>query len=134
MFFNNCQCCIFKAFLDAIKDINCNVDIPQPLEVSGTLDTNIPQPLEISGNINCQSNLPQPLEVSGNINCISTNSCAEGMSKILSQSNTFTEIVLDTGEQYQKPEDVTVDGSIVSFASQGQKIQTTVCKIEYVVL
>lgn len=135
---NNCFCCYFKKLYEAIKNINlsCNVDIPQPLEINGTVDcnSNFPQPLQIEGTVTCNTTIPQPLEVTGTINCVSTDSCAESMAKILSQSSSFTEIVLDTGEQYQKVEDVTVNGSIVSFSSQGKKIQTTVCKIEYVVL
>lgn len=118
--FNKCPCCITK-LIDAIKNINCNVDIPQPLEVGGT--------------ITCDGlTVPQPLQITGTVDCSSTDACAEGMAKILSQSSSFTEIVFDTGEQYQKVEDLTVDGPIVSFTSQGQKIQTVVCKIEYVVL
>ena len=116
----NCVCCLIKKLTDAIKNINVNCDIPQPLEVTG--------------NITCTSNIPQPLEVTGTITCVSTDACAEGMAKILSQSSSYNELVFDTGEQYQKVENLTVDGSIVTFESQGQKIQTTLCKIEYVVL
>lgn len=117
----NCVCCLIKKLTDAIKNINVSCDIPQPLEVSGT--------------ITCDSaNIPQPLEVTGTITCNSTDACAEGMAKILSQSSSYTELVFDTAEQYQKVTNLTVDGSIVSFESQGQKIQTTLCKIEYVVL
>lgn len=133
----NCVCCLIKNIIDAIKNINVSCNIPQPLEVSGTITcdgANIPQPLEVTGNITCTSNIPQPLEVTGTITCNSTDARAEGMAKILSQSSSYNELVFDTGEQYQKVENLTVDGSIVSFESQGQKIQTTLCKIEYVVL
>lgn len=112
----NCVCCLIKKLTDAIKNINVSCDIPQPLEV------------------NCNSQIPQPIAVTGTINCVSTDACAEAMAKILGQSSSYTELVFDTGEQYQKVENLTVDGSIVSFESQGQKIQTTLCKIEYVVL
>lgn len=121
MIFNQCQCCIAK-LIDAIKNIKCNVEVPQPLNVN----CNIPQPLPVS--------FVQPVEITGTVNSVSTDACAEAMAKILSQSSSFSEVVFDTAEQYQKVENLTVDGSIVSFESQGKKIQTTVCKIEYVVL
>lgn len=107
--------CCFK-IVEAIRGLK----IPQ------NISCDIPQPLEVS--------IPQPLEISGSITCNSVDACAEGMAKILSQSSSYTELVFDIGEQYQKVTDLTVDGSVVSFSSQGQKIQTTLCKIEYVVL
>lgn len=45
----NCTCCILKNLIDAIKNIK--------------LECNIPQPLEITGDINCNIELTQPLEV-----------------------------------------------------------------------
>lgn len=144
MFFNKCQCCIAK-LIDAINNIKCNVEVPQPLEVTGnvTSSLDIPQPLQIAGDVNCNVTQPlnvavaQPLEVTGTITCNSSSAadpCAEAMIKILSQSNSFSEIVFKNGEQYQKAEDVKVDGYILSFTSQGQKIQAPVCNVEYVVL
>lgn len=131
-------CCLIEELILTIKnipcklpqniDVNCNTSVPQPLDVNCNVD--IPQPLQVD----CNTKIPQPLEITGTINCVSTDSCAEGMAKILSQSNSYTEVVFDTGEQYQKVTDLTVDGSVVSFSSQGKKIQTTLCKIEYVVL
>lgn len=130
----NNLCCLVQELILTIKNLACklpkdievNCNIPQNLEVKCNAD--IPQPLEVNANI------PQPFEITGTINCVSTDSCAEGMAKILSQSSSYKEIVFDTAEQYQKVENLTVDGSIVSFESQGKKIQTTLCKIEYVVL
>lgn len=133
----NNLCCLIEELILTIKNIpcklpknfevNCNTSIP-PINVN--CNTDIPQPLEV----NCNTQIPQPLEITGTINCVSTDACAEAMAKILSQSSSYTEIVFDTAEQYQKVTDLTVDGSIVSFSSQGKKIQTTLCKIEYVVL
>lgn len=144
MFLNKCQCCMAK-LIEAIKNIKCSADIPQPLEISGnvTCTSEIPQPLQISGDVNC--NVPQPLtvsvgqpiEITGTVNCISSGSsdpCAEALVKILSQSSSFNEIVFDTGEQFQNAENVTVDGYILSFTSQNQKVQAPVCSVEYVVL
>ena len=119
-------CCLIEQLIRAIRDIQFQPT--KPIDVNCTTD--IPQPLEV----NCNTSIPQPVAVTGTINCVSTDACAEGMAKILSQSSSFSELVFDTAEQYQKVEDLTVDGSIVSFSSQGKKIQTTLCKIEYVVL
>ena len=141
----NCVCCLIKKLTDAIKNINVSCDIPQPLEVAGnvTSSLDIPQPLQIAGDVNC--NVPQPLnvsvgqpvEITGTITCTSSGAadpCTEAMIKILSQSNSFNEIVFKNDEQFQKVEDVTVDNYILSFSSQGQKIQAPVCNVEYVVL
>lgn len=122
-------------------DCNVNCDIPQPLQVEGNISTNIdiPQPLQVSGTINSNitgtitANIPQPLQITGTINTVFTDSCAEAMAKILGQSTSFNEIILQNGEQFQNAEDVTVNGSIVTFTSQNQKVQTTLCNIEYVV-
>lgn len=131
--------------VEAIKNIS--ISVPQPLDVNCT--TEIPQPLEVSGNISCQSNIPQPLqvtgslsvpqplEISGTITCNSSGStdpCTEAIIKILSQSSSFTEIVFKNDEQFQNAENVTVDGNILSFTSQNQKVQAPVCNVEYVVL
>lgn len=121
----NNLCCLIEELILTIKNIPCK--LPKNFEVN--CKTSIP-PI----NVNCNADIPQPLGITGTINCVSTDACAEAMAKILSQSSSYTEIVFDTAEQYQKVENLTVDGSIVSFESQGQKIQTTLCKIEYVVL
>lgn len=34
---DNCKCCFLKTLIDAIKNIKCNCDVPQPLEVSGNI-------------------------------------------------------------------------------------------------
>lgn len=115
-----CLCCILQNLINAIKSISVTCDIPQPLEVTGTIKTDV--------------QIPQPLQVTGTINTVSTDACAEAMAKILGQSTSFNEIILQNGEQFQNAEDVSVNGSIVSFSSQNQKIQTTLCNIEYVVL
>lgn len=131
-----CLCCILENLLKAIKGINVSCDIPQPFKATCTIEN----PVEITGSItagvtgsiNC--NLQQPIQVSGTINTISTDACAEAWTKILSQSSTFKQIVFKNDEQYGNVTDLTVDGSIVSFNSQNQKIQTTVCNIEFVLL
>lgn len=127
----NCLCCLFKKLIAAVKDIK--VTIPQPLDVN--CDVQIPQPLEVSGTVTCNTTIPQPLQVEGNItvNNPQADPCAEAMLKILSQSNAFTEIVFKNDEQYQKVTNLTVDGYVVTFESQGQTIFTTPCNIEYVV-
>lgn len=145
-----CLCCILQNLINAIKGINVSCDVPQPLEVTGDITTSIdiPQPLDITGSLDTTvsgnvtstvsgtitANIPQPLEITGTINTVSTNACTEAMAKILGQSSSFNEIVMLNGEQFQNAENVTVDGSIVSFTSQNQKIQTTLCNVEYVVL
>lgn len=146
----NCLCCMCKKLVEAIKGISVSCDVQQPLEISGTIKTdvecNIPQPLEVSGNI-CQfpqpliisgtiattCDIPQPLVVSGTITTVSTDACAEAMAKILSQSSNLNEIVFKNGEQFQNITEVVVDGNIVTLVGQKQKIQTTLCNIEYVV-
>lgn len=141
----NCVCCLIKKLTDAIKNINVSCDIPQPLEVSGnvTSSLDIPQPLQIAGDVNCNVPQPlnvavgQPLEVTGTITCNSSGAadpCTEAIIKILSQSSSFGEIVFKNDEQYQNVENVTVDGYILSFTSQSQKVQAPVCNVEYVVL
>lgn len=137
-----CLCCILQHLINAIKGINVSCDVPQPLEVTGDITTSIdiPQPLQVTGTINSNvtgtitANIPDTVNITGTINTVSTNACTEAMAKILGQSLTFTEIVLMNGEQFQNAENVTVDGSIVSFTSQNQKVQTTLCNVEYVVL
>ena len=124
MIFNKCQCCIAK-LIEAVKNIKCDVEVPQPLKIN----CNIPQPLPVA--------FVSPVDITGTITCNSSGSadpCAEAMIKILSQSSSFTEIVFKNDEQFQKAEDVKVDGFVVSFSSQGKKIQAPVCNIEYVVL
>lgn len=147
---NTCDYALLLELLSSAGGGSCN--IPQPLEVTGSVETNInipqpldvncdvPQPFEIKGTIDTNvsgtidANITQPLTITGTINTVSTDACAEGMAKILGQSSSFNEIILQNGEQFQNAEDVSVNGSIVSFTSQNQKIQTTLCNIEYVVL
>lgn len=102
----NCVCCLIKNLINAIKNITveCNVDIPQPFEITG------------------------------NITTTSIDACAESMKTILSSATTFNEIIFKNGEQYQNATNVSVNGYIVSFQSQGKNVQTTVCNIEYVTL
>lgn len=115
---NKCFCCLIDNLIKTLKGLKLTCDIPQPLQVEGDLTTTI--------------DIPQPLEITGTIT--TDNPCYEAMVKILSQSQSYTEIVLQNGEQFQKVSDLTVENGIVSFSSQGQKIQTTVCNVEYVVL
>lgn len=151
-------CCLAQGLIQAIRGIkvncevpqpleitgdvttDCNLTVPQPLEITGSVKTDcsidIPQPLEITGSVTTTCTIPQPLEITGNINAttISSSPCTEAILKILGQSSSFTEIVLNNGEQFQKVSNVTVDGYLLTFESQGQKIQVPVCNVEYVVL
>lgn len=131
---SKCLCCILKNLIDAIKGISVSCNVPQPLEVTGNITTSIdiPQPLEVTGTIT--ADIPNSITVNGTINTVSTDACAEAMAKILGQSSSFNEIVFKNDEQFQNVENLTVDGSVVSFTSQNQKVQTTLCNIEFVVL
>lgn len=110
----NCTCCILKNLIDAINNIK--------------LECYIPQPLEITGSIDCNMSIKEPLVVTV------ADPCREAMNKILSSSSTFKEVIFKNGEQYQKVTAVVVCDYTVSFSSQGKKVQTSVCSIEYVVL
>lgn len=120
-----CLCYILQNLINAIKGISVDCDIPQPLEVTGDITTtcNVEQPLQISGTVNSNvtgtitANISDAITVTGTINTVSTDACAEGMAKILGQSSSFNEIILQNGEQFQNAEDVSVNGSIVSFTS-----------------
>lgn len=145
-----CLYCVLQNLINAMKKINVccdickavnvNCNITTPVEVTGTLNTNVQQPLEIKGNIianvtgGITADINQPLTITGTINTVSTDLCAEAWTKILSQSSKFSQIVFKNDEQYNNITDLTVDNGIVSFSAQNQKIQTTVCNIEFVLL
>ena len=116
----NCLYCVLKNLINSIKDMNLSCNVPQPLEVTGVMTTSF--------------DIPQPLTVNGTINTVTTDICAENLAKILSQSQTYSTLGLKSNTQFTRVENLTVDGYIVSFTSQDQKIQTTLCNIEYVSL
>lgn len=138
----NCLCCLIKSLTTALKNLTVTIsnpsscEIPQPLEINGNVSTNIdiPNPLPITGSITTMiSN--NPLEITGSITTSSTlDPCLEGMTKILSATSSFQEIVFKNGDKYQSVNDLTVNDYIVTFTNQKTKIQTTVCNIEYVSL
>lgn len=121
-----CLCCILQNLINTIKGISVTCNVEQPLQVTGSINSNV------TGTIT--ADIPNAITVTGTINTVSTNACTEAMAKILGQSSSFNEIIMLNGEQFQNVENLTVDGSIVSFTSQNQKVQTTLCNIEYVVL
>lgn len=120
---DNCKCCFWKALIDAIKNIKCNCEVPQPLEIK----TDPSNPLDI----NCGVTVPQPLEVSGNIAI--SDACTQDLVNILSNTSTYNKIVLKTGDEFQNVTDVTVTGTVLKFTNQSQTVIAPVCSVEYVV-
>lgn len=110
----NCFYCLWQNLIDAIKGISVSCNVPQPFKSECTIEN--------------------PVEVTGTITTTMTDVCNETMAKILSQSSDFTKIAFKNGEQYQKVSNLTVDGSLVSFETQGQKLQTVLCNIEYAII
>lgn len=154
---NNCFCCALQGILNHLKFLipqpfnisgsvktDCNIELGDvnatitntPLEISGDITATLAdQPISISGTINTNTTISNtPLEVTGTLNVVSVNECAQAMAKILSQSTSFREIVFKNDEQYGNVTNVSVNGSIVTFTSQGQTINTTLCNIEFVVI
>lgn len=92
-----CNCCGINKIVNDVKTITV------------TCNTNIPQPLEISGNISVDGvtvDIPQPLEVSGTISC----------------ETSIPQSLEVYGEQFQKPENVTVTDGTVTFTVNNRQL------------
>lgn len=118
----NCCTCWVCRIVNAIRGIKCDVEIPQPLEVSGTITCD---------GATITVDVPQPLEITGTINA--ANECAKEFAEQLATTSSYTELVLTNGEQFQKITDLKISGELAFFSSQGQQIIVPVCNIEYVV-
>lgn len=64
--------------------------------------------------VTCDTNIPQPLEISGNIS-------VDGVTVDIGSSS-WTEFVLNNGEQFQKPENVTVTDGTVTFTVKDKQL------------
>lgn len=101
----NCKCCFLKALIDAIQNINCSCNVPQPLKIEGNVTLDNP-----------------PIDP-----------CEQALIDILSSTSTYNKIVFKTGDEFQNVTNVTVTGATLKFTNQSQTIVAPVCAVEYVV-
>lgn len=114
--------CLICKIVNTIRGIKYDVEIPQPIELSGTITCD---------GATAAVDFPQPLEISGTIN--TENKYAKELAEQLATTSSYTELVLSNGEQFQKVADLKISGELAFFSSQGQQIIVPVCNIEYVV-
>ena len=77
--------------------------------------------------------IPEPLSVIGTIQREEVNPCYASLDTIIAGSSSCTDFVLNNGEQFQKPENVTVTDDAITFTSQGYTITVPLCNMEYIV-
>lgn len=77
--------------------------------------------------------IPQPLSVTGTIQCEEVNLCYASLDNTIAVSSSCTDFVLNNGEQFQNPENVTVTGGTITFTSQEHTIIVPLCNMEYIV-
>lgn len=112
---SNCCYALFLKLIEAIKNIKAECKC------------NIPQPLEISGSISINTSSDNPIYIS------SIDPCIEAIKFILSSSSSFSRITFTNGEQFQSVTNVIVSDTQVSFISNNKTIMAPLCSIEYVI-
>ena len=118
----NCFKCLVCKIVNTIRGIKYDVEIPQPIELSGTITCD---------GASAAVEFPQPLEITGTIN--TENECTKELAEQLSTTSSYTELVLSNGEQFQKVTDLKISGELEFFSSHRKQIIVPVCNIEYVV-